>query len=631
MKDKREGLKQKKQMIILVLLACLGVYGLNYMCSLSVTYYFSNSLLSLLVFIVILGLLYYTTLDIQKITDKRKKRCRIGYSLVTAFLMALTMIAGWQLQTRGMTESGFKGKGVLILYSLCLAIVLFPFTNLLFKTCVPLMEKKIKEPDKRWKCIPLFFVCLVIIMLCFLPVFLAYYPGIMGYDFNIQSIQAMGELKHFSAHHPMAHTWLIWVAFRLGEMVGSYQTGMAFYSVFQMLLLSAAYAYMCVTIYRLTGRRGAVVLTVLFLGLFPYHSILAVSVTKDVIFGALFVVFVLLWIERCFWAIGKRAAVINVLLVIEGCVMMLFRNNAFYALVAFSFLAVLLCKGKERMWTLLLCAVILIGGQLSFWGVRTALGSESMEVQSEKYSVLMQQFARVGYFHKEDMDEATREIINKYVYEEYWENYNPPLADSIKIFVAGGGNYGDAWAGKLSEVLEAWATVGMKYPNEYIDAFAQLTRGYWFIDDVSFAYVYDFEEDRKGVLPTFNGSLSSVLPEGIANESMLPELKEALEELVQENACFEYPVLSLLFKPAFYCWILVLLAFLCLYTRQTQKLIIMALPLTYLLTLLLGPVVQVRYIFPFIATMPVLLAVVLSGEKESALTFKTEAGDRKAK
>lgn len=582
---------EKKKIISTVvpaLFAWMGTYGIGYTASLAAGDVFSNSIFSVTVCSTLFLLLRYTWNDLIEMEDDRQRRRRMGYAFFMAFLFALTMIMGYQLQVRGMTESGFAGKGLILLRALCLSVAIMPFSNFLFRLGERSQDRKENAKVGKWKNTLVFLVCWLAIFLCFVPVFLAYYPAIMGFDFFKQSLEVMGGFETFNTHHPLIHTWLIWVFFQLGDAVGSYQTGMACYSLLQMLLLSAALAYSCVMIYRLTGKKWPVIVGTLFYGIFPYISILSVGVTKDVIFSALFLVFLLLLVEHFFFSAGKKKTMIDVLLVGEGILMMLFRNNAIYAVAVCGVVFLILVKKQEKLRMFIMFTLLVVGGRLAFEGMMLAIGTQNRGSDSEKYSVLMQQFARVGYYHEEDMEPETYGTIFKYISAGYWKDYNPALADSIKASVAAD-NYERSWDGQMSQVLKDWFQVGLKYPNEYIDAFLAVTSGYWFWDDISYTQVYGSGmEDRMGALPTFNSTVSEYLPEGIPHETKFAALENVLEEIVSGKVFQEWPVFSVLFKPALYSWVLLYLFMTAIYMRRKESGLLTLFPLLYLMTLFLG-------------------------------------------
>ena len=66
-----------------------------------------------------------------------------------------------------------------------------------------------------------------------------------------------------------------------------------------------------------------------------------------------------------------------------------------------------------------------------------------------------------------------------------------------------------------------------------------------------------------------------------------------------------------MFKSAFYFWSLCLLFLFFLYLRQKKQVVFCLLPLLYMGTMLLGPVVQMRYLFPVMVTLPVLASLLV--------------------
>lgn len=609
-------LKDAKNQNLLFSVICsfAGTYGIGYLSSLVAGNLFTNSFLSLGTFSALAFLLYHTWNDLAQTYDRKSKIRRICFAYFTAFFFAITLVFGYQLRAAGMTECGLRGKGLIILRSLLLACSIFPFTNLLYKWSENVKAAPGKASDKDKSHLKVFLLCWAVTFLCWIPVFLAYYPAILGFDFHRQSQEAMKGFIWFNSYQPLAHTLLIWVAFQIGNVFGSLQTGMAFYSIFQMLVFSAACAYSCNIVYRLLSRKWPVVLLTLFYALFPYNSILSVGVTKDVLFSALFLVFVCLFVERTFLADERKQRLLDILWVLEGIVMMLFRNNALYAVAVFMIFYFFMSDKKQRMRIVVMALCLIIGGKGALEGLQLGLGAVGRGSQVEIFSVPIQQFARVGFYHGDNLDEETYALVNTYVPEEYWSYYNPPLSDTVKNSV-GMYVFNETWKGHYGTMLRAWAKVGLKYPNEYIDAFLLLTCGYWFMDDVTYAEVLGSGvEGRMGALHTYYSTVSEVIPEGIDHESKFPWLEQKLEEIVSGNSFYNWPVLSNLFKPAFYCWILLLTVLLCFFNREKKKLMTTLLPLIYLATMFLGPVVQIRYALPVIITVPVMLAMFIHKE-----------------
>ena len=94
-------------------------------------------------------------------------------------------------------------------------------------------------------------------------------------------------------------------------------------------------------------------------------------------------------------------------------------------------------------------------------------------------------------------------------------------------------------------------------------------------------------------------------------------LEKVLEKIVSGNCFNEWPVLSVIFHGSLYSWSLFFLMVLCLYRRKYWCFQMSLLPFLYFGTMLLGPVVQVRYLFPIMVILPVLAAFFSSDRMKS--------------
>ncbi len=604
--------KDTVQQILLVVAAFLGTCGINYVCSLAAGIFFSNGVFSAMVCIGLYVLLKLTWQDIQKLETRRKKIKRFLFAFLLAEFFCALMIAGYQLKMKGLTETGFKGKGLILLRGATMSLAVLPFTNYMFAWLERIRDVQMDiDASRVWNGKKVFFICWLVIFACWIPVFLAYYPSIMSYDFHRQSQEAVRGFIWFNSYQPLAHTWIIWLFLTIGKALGSYQIGMALFSLVQMLVFSAACSYSCVTVYRLIRRKCFVVVMTAFFALFPFISVLSVATTKDVYFSALFLIFVCLFVERTFLCDRKKQKWFDALWVLEGSIMILFRNNALYAIAVFVIFYVVLVGKKQRVRALVLCLLLLIAGKGAQEGVRMALGTQIHGSQIEMYSVPLQQMARVGLYNGDALSKEHFIMLNHYVPQEYWVKYNPAISDSIKGDI-GAYVYDYTWKGNTKGLLEVWMRIGLAYPNEYIDAFLLLTNGYWFFDDVTWAEVLGYGlEGRMGAIYTYNSTISEVIPEGIEHESKFPALELALEKIVSANCFMEWPVISNLFKPAFYCWGLLFMVLASIYMKDAKKTVTGLFPLIYLGTMFLGPVVQSRYVLPVIVVLPLLYAVLL--------------------
>lgn len=621
-------MEKNKKLAVRILLTLAGTYGV---CALGRTAGMDKASYTVLAAAACLAIGAFwrgTSLHPAEMTDEKTKRRRLFFAGVTGFLFSLSMFVGYQLQNGGATDGGFWGRSLTLFRSLCLSAAVYPLCSFFFGwvESVGAERKSVKEHDstkeKTAVCFhpaAVFGVCAAGIFVCLIPVWLAYYPIIMSYDFHRQVNEAYHGFDYFYPYQPIAHTWVIWVFLQLGRALGSLETGFACMALFQMLLYALVAGYACSMLYRLLRKVWPVAAAAVFFGVFPFNSVMILCTTKDVLFTVLFLLFFLLLMERELFS-GRRVSPtpirwIDVLLVAEGCLMMQFRNNAFYAVAVFSVLYVLLVPKREKLRALLLCLLLIAGGKGTELAVKKAIGTELSGSRVEMFSVPIQQFARVGYLYGSELDQFTALKLDGYVPWQDWSAYNPPLADTVKNSVRS-----EKFEGDYGSLFSLWTELGLQYPDAYLDAFLELTRGYWFLDDLSWAENLGWGvEGRMGAIFTYNSSEIAGVG-SISHESKLPWLEAQLEKIVSGNAFYDWPVISLPFRSAFYPWSLFLLSMAFLYKRQKRQLRLSLLLWIYFGTVLLGPVVQLRYLFPFMVILPLTLSMLfVEGKSQETL------------
>lgn len=625
MKEKRS---KNAQPVCCLLLAFFSVHSISYLMNLRGGVLFSHSIWTIFLWVGMSEYFLYVMKRWQREGHSTERSRRMRYSGFLSMLFGVLMVAGYQLQWQGYTDPGYGGKFKLLIRGIFVGLAVLPLVNALFvrlDSCsLGLTGSSLREgrqtgrgPGKTWRSPAVFFCSFLGIWLCWIPVWLAYYPVIMSYDFHKQSLEALWGPQYFNNHHPLAHTWLIYVFRNLGEVIGSYETGFAFFCLFQQLIVALVLGYGCALVYRLTGKKWAVIVSAFFFGCFPLVSVFVMCTTKDVLFGAFFVLFLLLFTERQFFAgSGGRRKYVDVLWVLSGILMMLFRNNALYAMLIFGIFFILLSGKKERFRALLLTMLLIAGGKGALMGVQYGFHAHSAS-KIEKYSLIYQSMARVGKMQRANLSDETYALLDTYVTAECWRDYNPAIADSIKSPVQNKNfNEKKAWD-NMGQVFSAWLKIGLQYPNDYIDAFLDLTRGYWFLDDTSHAEMLGVgTEERMGLLYTYNSAAADSLP-GMQHISKFPWLEERLESLLSANSYYRYPVISNFFKPALWCWFLGFFMIFALYRRERNRLLISLYPGAYFATMLLGPTAIIRYVFPFIVAMPLLFALLLTADGEN--------------
>lgn len=517
---------------------------------------------------------------------------------------ACSCVLGWRLVSKGTVfdpgGSFAAGMGSFLLFLLQTALLSVPAAAL---AAVIMCGGKSKRVGK-WKHDlqgrrPVWQMWLfyeIVIFLCWMPVFLAYYPSVFAYDAEGQLYQVISH--DYSTHHPLLHTLFLGAFFRLGGALGSYSAGMAVHSVVQMVLMAAAFGWALSYLYRRQIPRWIRILLLLFYGLFPANSVLALSTTKDVLFSALVLTFTL-WMyrmicDREMWGGRKERAVFIVL----AALMLLFRNNAVYAFVV-SVPVVYVGIGKLARRTYLrmaLLALLLFAAGSAT--LKTATHAHSGSPR-EMLSVPLQQMARTRVEAEEQLSPQMRQELENYIPSEWvFAAYHPHLADPVKNRAVIHDN--------PKGLIVTWMKLGLQHPAVYMDAFLDNSLGLWFLWDTSHAQVYGIgTESGFGYLSTDNRTM----PAGceIVEHSFLPGLRVFMEKIVSDNEYGKLPVVRLLFAPALYWWLLYLYLVAALYQKKYREMLPAVYLAAYYLTLLLSPTVLVRYMYPIMVTIPVIL------------------------
>lgn len=463
------------------------------------------------------------------------------------------------------------------------------------------------EAKNAWR---VFVGSLLLIFLAWLPTFLAYYPAICAYDIPVQAEQIVSGM--YIDHHPIAHTLLLKYAVMLGENVfGNVNAGIGCYALLQMLALAAAFAFGMYCLYRRGVRRIWLILVQLFCMVYPFHWYISVSVTKDTIFSAFFLVCLLAFLEILR---GRKSC--EPLFVLAGTGVILFRNNgkyAFLVLLLFLFIAFVFDTDRRRFRgkIFVLAVVAFLAGNIALTGIFRAVNAQQGD-KREMLSIPIQQLARTMVYHggvgvmPEDdgaMSDRDRALINDFLLDEAYREYRPDFADPVKRHT---NTYVARYRAK--EFLTTYLGLFLQFPGDYLNAALAVDAGYLYPGDVSHAYINAQEGQEAG-----GGYVQTRWDEerlreiGIVKDSKWPGLWRYLEKWADDNAYLRIPVLRYLFVPGVWIWLYLLLAEWLLLTRQFERCLPLTLVFGYFLTLLLGPTVQLRYLYPVMAAFPFLL------------------------
>lgn len=470
--------------------------------------------------------------------------------------------------------------------------------------------------EKKQTAIKIFLINFLVLIVAWIPVFLAYFPGIFAYDVHTQVTQMNNNA--YTTHHPLIHTLLLRLFYRFGESVGSYNLGVVLYTWFQMLIMAAVYAYVLWYLYEKKVNRTIRIILLLFFALCPIHSLLVISATKDTLFSAFMLLFVIVTLQILEKPQLLKSKKCCVLLVMSGVLTYLFRNNAKYAMLLWILVLALFyirkyLEKKQKLVLIGLLVGILLTGQLLHIGMVKLVDAKAGSL-NEMLSIPSAQIARCYFFKSTEM--------------------NPELAQKIAGLGITPGDYVlstvDIVKGKIQienqkkYFLQTWWEVFKEYPAICIDAFLYINQGNLSLEDVSNAYVYGASlESRMGYLIT-----NTAQGYGVEHHSLFPQLEAHYENLFSINEYQDIPVFSLIFVPAFYFWMLMVGLLHAWVAGKRQYFLVFLLLLCYFATVLFGPCALIRYSYPLVAGAPVLLALELgTGNKKVNLRRECKSID----
>ncbi len=531
--------------------------------------------------------------------NTRMMRC----AAIVGFLFALFTVVGEPLrQTSALSLSWVSVLSGLMdtaIYTVMAGATLL----FLYEGCERLAHRAPKEKESLFsRLLGNGFLVFALLLAGWIPVWQAFYPGTFAPDSVTQFNEYMYE--EFSPHHPLLHTLLLGGCMEFAmdrDMEGYATSGVAFYSLVQMVLMAAMLAYAC----HWLRKRGAplwarLCVTLLFM-LFPFYSLWSFCAQKDVLFGGLTLIFLIQLADL--WRDGfaaLRSPLRIVAFVFTAVLMMLMRNNGIYALcLVLPFVIVLARNARVRMTLLMLgcIAVYLLTNALLI----RALDAQEGDSEVEMLSIPLQQLARTA---AEDPDAFTEEerqymgMLYPYGFEEF---YSPYISDPIKWSM-------DSEVLEMPRLLSIWARVGLSHPRIYLEAFLIQNLPY-FLPGSEMQYRFDLGVRQASDL--FE----------IESDSRLPGLKACYEEYDRTLELFGLPGIHLLSDTAFFVWLCLGAFGLAVYRRQRKWMAALGFLLAIWITCLLGPIAIMRYMLGFFYGMPVILAAMLAYD-----TREQEAG-----
>ena len=566
----------------------------------------------------------------------------IIYGLVATLMFFFTMVEnrlyadGNIIWTPGYAFTTLlKSAGLGLPTGIVLNILSEIFAEIISRT----VNTDIKKKNKSGHSSVIGLLSFLLITASRIPAFLAYYPGICTYDTAAQLTQTMEN--SYTEHHPVIHTLLIKASISIGNSFGYDATAsISIYFILQIIITSAAIAYAVAVTYEMLKYRyclnaklvyiitGCITICMMF---FPYNQYMALSLTKDSIFSS----FILIMLVSL-WHISDTGE--NVLtpkskdwIYFTGAAgAIIFRNNAKYALLATIAVLVIAVIVKRQKWmlrVLIVSITALLSGSIilvaSSKAINAAPGSkvEMLSIPIQQFSRAMLYHGGVGILEEDDntISDKDKELINDFILNGSYIYYHPNLSDPVKQNT----NF-SVLVNKKGTFVRTYFRLLKDYPNEMVNAVLALDAGFISLSDESSAHICDrFNFKNHGYVQTFWND-ECLNANGIYKQSKLPGLFEYMENWAENNSYLDIPLIRYIFMPGIYFWIIIFTT-LHYFKKNKKFLFSSCFILFYYITMIFGPTVTMRYVYPIMLITPFMFCMTLhTGKKDNTENNTTD-------
>ncbi len=548
--------------------------------------YFISSILIILIYIV-----FYKIIDKYLWNEKLTIRGNV-FVTIWAVLFSFTLVVGYNLTAFDCSYLERISTYGSIIGILPILISLGKYFICNIDTWLQkLKEIKFKKIDSFLFEKHTFLKSTILILLAWLPIFLAFYPGIFSYDSSVQLNEYV--TGGFSNGNPIIQTLIVGFFVTTGKsLFGSYNSGVALYSVFQMIIFAFSFAFI---IRYLTKKKVPPLFkyfTLLLFMFLPTFSIMATVTTKDVFYAAvtnfLLPFLIDMVIDSKSFFKNKKNILITIILFL---ILFICRHNGYYSFLAFFVFALL---GLRKYWKqILIIGLVCIGSYKAYLHeVDKILNVGSPSAAGAMLSVPIQQIGRL-YRANVYLTDYERYMLDNLVVDDAYSRYESHKSDSISFYFRGYLVYDH-----LREYLSIYAHLGMRYPIIFIDAFLANTMGYWYLGDK----LPDQGTYRTYVETRTRDDLHNTNDE-IKFDSKIPWLFDIYYDIGEHASYQSIPLLSTLMSVPFYILTLLTLSLYILYKKEYRKVIPLSLFYGLLVTLFLGPVALLRYSLSIVTTM----------------------------
>ncbi len=435
-----------------------------------------------------------------------------------------------------------------------------------------------------------FLFCWLLILLLWLPYYIAFYPGILEKD-SISEISQQLGIETLSDHHPIMHQLIIRACIQMGQMFGSLQLGVGFYTALQMVILGAVFAFCICRLKRSGARRGMLTAAFLFYSVFTVNAFFSVTMWKDVLFGASSLLLII-FLDELVSGQSKPGWRTFFKILVAAWFFATLRNNGYYGLViGLILMAAMNKKYRRLLLLLLLCVVLLVS---SFHHILFDICGIKKTRTAMMLSVPLQQVARVVKYGNPDLEDENFKVMREVFpdLEELKEDYLPVMSDPVvhpNVFDS------EVFDENPIRYMKVWFKIGLHHPRIYVEAFLLQCYGYWY-PDVDNILVYPKLRENEI---------------GLEANTRFAALRENLLEM-HSDFSRKQPV-SALYSLGLQVWLLAISGTLLLLKGEKRRCGPIFILFGLWLTILDGPLYgEYRYLYGLVVCVPYYLGLAVS-------------------
>lgn len=482
-------------------------------------------------------------------------------------------------------------------YRLIAIIEVFLGGFVVFRECIiALSEFNVKNNEVILRNKNLFFLSLWLIII-FVDLFIFYtaqYPGIFTPDSIGQVRQILTGV--YTNHHPFYHTMIIKIFIDIGlNVFNDINVGVALYSIFSIFVLATCIIYIVKTIYTITKNLNLTLIVYICYLVYPVNIKYSFYMIKDVFFGVAISVFVVT-IYKILNNIGNYK--VNLLITfLSSLGVCLLRSNGLFVYV-FSFIVFFILFFKKYKFINLIMVITILLSIILKYPVLSSLNVKQPDT-IESLSIPAQQIARVIKDEKE-LTSDQKELLNKVIdIDKISDYYVSFFSDPIKDLVREKGNQ-DYLKEHSKEYLNLYIQLGLKYPQKYIEAWVDQTRGYWNSGYAFWRWADGVTNNDLGVYQTVNSKFfDSVL---------------TLYLMEWQGS----PIFTFFLSIGFMVWLLVMFVYKSVIYKRKDLFFILVPPLLVIATLLIATPLyaEFRYAYAVSVTLPFIIAIGICDAKK---------------